>query len=65
MAPSFFGGLSLKGDAMPDDRKSEDDVSREKLGPQGIPGKPDVHPKRPHNVDQQMPKNGEFDGHVA
>lgn len=47
------------------ERPTEDDIAREKLGPQGVPGKPDFHQERPKQEDQQIPKNGEFDGHVA
>lgn len=45
--------------------QTEDDIAREKLGPQGTPGKADVHEKRPPKEDEQFPKPGEFDGHVA
>jgi hypothetical protein len=47
------------------ERKTEDEMAREKLGPQGVPGKPDVREKRPPKEDEQIPKSGEFDGHVA
>ena len=47
------------------ERPTEDNIAREKLGPQGVPGKPDVHQKRSKKEDEQIPKNGEFDGHVA
>lgn len=46
-------------------RKTEDDKARAHLGPQGVPGKPDVHEKRPKKEDEQIPQPGEFDGHVA
>ena len=50
---------------MSDDRKTEDEMATEKLGPQGVPGKPDVHQKRTPKEDEQIPKPGEFDGQVA
>ena len=50
---------------MQEERKTEDDIACEKLGPQGVPGKPDVHDRRPQKEDEQIPKPGEFDGHVA
>lgn len=47
------------------DLMTEDDLAREQLGPQGVPGKPDTHPTPPRQEKDQMPKNGEFDGHTA
>lgn len=46
-------------------RITEDARAREKLGPQGVPGKPDTHPQPPAAENKQMPKDGEFDGHPA
>lgn len=50
---------------MAQERNTEDEMHREKLGPQGVPGKPDVHEKRPPKEEEQTPVPGEFDGHVA
>ena len=58
------GGVSFWSLPMEQERKTEDQMACEKLGPQGVSGKPDVH-ERPQKVDEQIPKAGEFDGHVA
>lgn len=47
------------------DRITEDDRAQEKLGPQGVPGRPDTHPVPSPAEKKQMPKDGEFDGHPA
>jgi len=44
---------------------TEDARAKEELGPQGVPGKPDVHPQPSPQEKKQMPTNGEFDGHPA
>lgn len=49
---------------MDNKRPTEDDIAREKLGPQGVPGKPDQGKMTPQQKEQ-MPKSGEFDGHTA
>jgi hypothetical protein len=46
------------------ERKTEDDVARERLGPQGVPGQPDQR-RMTKKEKEQIPKSGEFDGHVA
>lgn len=47
-----------------DKRPTEDEIARKKLGPQGVPGKPDQGKMTPQEREQ-MPKSGEFDGHTA
>jgi hypothetical protein len=47
-----------------DDRPTEDDIAREKLGPRGIPGKPSPTKMTPQQ-EENTPKSGEFDGHTA
>ena len=47
-----------------EDRLSEDDIARKKLGPQGVPGVPDTAKMTPQ-VAKQMPKSGDFDGHTT
>jgi hypothetical protein len=47
-----------------DDRPTEDDLVREKLGPRGIPGQPDP-PRMTPQQKKNMPEVGEFDGHTA
>ncbi len=47
-----------------EDRPTEDDLARQKLGPRGIPGGPDQTKMTPQ-ADEQTPKEGDFDGHAA
>jgi len=47
-----------------EDRPTEDDIAREKLGPRGEPNVPSptrITPQR----EKQIPKSGDFDGHTA
>ncbi len=46
------------------ERPTEDDLARERLGPQGVPGQSDKG-KMPPQRERQTPKSGEFDGHLA
>ena len=46
------------------ERETEDDIARRKLGPRGVPGKPDVARMTPQS-EKNMPKSGKFDGHTA
>ena len=46
------------------DRPTEDDIAKEKLGPRGVPGKPDNRTMTPQQ-EKNTPKSAEFDGHVA
>jgi hypothetical protein len=47
-----------------EDRPSEDEIVLKKLGPQGVPGAPDTAKMTPQ-VEKQMPRFGDFDGHTA
>jgi hypothetical protein len=47
-----------------DERPTEDDIAREKLGPRGVPGEPDPAKMTPQRA-KKTPKSGEFDGHTA
>jgi hypothetical protein len=47
-----------------DDRPTEDDIARKKLGPRGVQGEPDTAKMTPQS-EKQMPKSGAFDGHTA
>jgi hypothetical protein len=47
-----------------EDRPTEDDIAREKLGPRGVPGKPSPTKMTPQQ-QKEMPKSGDFDGHTA
>ena len=45
-----------------EERLTEDEIARRKLGPRGIPGEKDsATPQQEKN----LPKEGGFDGHVA
>ncbi len=47
-----------------EDRPTEDDMARERLGPRGIPGSPDPAKMTPQR-EKKTPKSGGFDGHTA
>jgi hypothetical protein len=47
-----------------DDRPTEDDIAREKLGPRGVPGEPKPANMTPQR-EKKTPKSGGFDGHTA
>jgi hypothetical protein len=47
-----------------DNRPTEDDLQRERLGPRGVPGEADPAKMTPAR-DKKTPKSGEFDGHTA
>ena len=46
------------------DRETEDQIARRKLGPRGVPGAPDSAKMTPQR-DKKLPKEGDFDGHTA
>jgi hypothetical protein len=47
-----------------EDRPTEDDIAREKLGPRGVPGEPSPTRMTPQR-EKKTPKSGAFDGHTA
>jgi hypothetical protein len=47
-----------------EDRPTEDDIAREKLGPRGVPGTPSPAKMTPQR-EKKTPKSGTFDGHTA
>jgi hypothetical protein len=47
-----------------EERLTEDEIARRKLGPRGVPGAPDTATMTPQ-YDKNLPKEGEFDGHPA
>ena len=47
-----------------DDRPTEDDIARERLGQRGIPGRPSPTRMTPQR-EKKTPKSGSFDGHTA
>ncbi len=47
-----------------EERPSEDDQARERLGPRGVPGEPDTAKMTPERK-KKTPEVGDFDGHTA
>ena len=47
-----------------EERLAEDEIARRKLGPRGVPGGEDSTKMTPQQ-EKNLPKEGEFDGHVA
>jgi hypothetical protein len=47
-----------------EERLTEDEIARRKLGPRGVPGVEDSAKMTPQQK-KNLPKEGEFDGHVA
>lgn len=47
-----------------EERPTEDDIARRKLGPRGVPGGEDTAKMTPQQ-EENMPKTGVFDGHTA
>ena len=50
-------------DTKEEDRPTEDDIAREKLGPRGVPGQPSPTRMTPQREKKTPP--GDFDGHTA
>jgi hypothetical protein len=47
-----------------EDRLTEDESARRKLGPRGVPGGPDTAKMTPQQ-QKNIPNTGVFDGHTA
>ena len=47
-----------------EERLTEDEIARRKLGPRGVPGGEDSAKMTPQQ-EKNIPEEGEFDGHVA
>jgi hypothetical protein len=47
-----------------EDRLTEDEIARRKLGHRGVPGGPDYAKMTPQQ-EKNIPKTGDFDGHTA
>jgi hypothetical protein len=47
-----------------EERETEDQIARRKLGPRGVPGEPDPAKMTPQR-DKKLPETGDFDGHTA
>lgn len=46
------------------ERETEDQMARRKLGPRGVPGAPDSAKMTPQQ-EKELPEEGQFDGHTA
>jgi hypothetical protein len=46
------------------ERETEDQMARRKLGPRGVPGAPDSAKMTPQQ-EKELPQEGDFDGHTA
>ena len=47
-----------------EERETEDEIARRKLGPRGVPGEPDRAKMTPQR-QKKLPEVGDFDGHTA
>lgn len=47
-----------------EERETEDQIARRKLGPRGVPGEPDKA-KMTTQCEKKLPETGDFDGHTA
>jgi hypothetical protein len=47
-----------------EDRLTEDEMARRKLGPRGVPDAADTAAMTPQS-EKELPKSGKFDGHTA
>jgi hypothetical protein len=47
-----------------EERLTEDEIARRKLGPRGVPGEPDPSKTTPQR-GKKLPEVGDFDGHPA
>jgi hypothetical protein len=47
-----------------EERQTEDDIARRKLGPRGVPGGQDTSKMTPQQ-EKNIPRTGNFDGHTA
>jgi hypothetical protein len=54
----------MQGKTPTEDKLTEDEIARRKLGPRGVPGGEDSAKMTPQQK-KNLPKEGEFDGHVA
>jgi hypothetical protein len=54
----------MQGRTPNEERLTEDEITRRKLGPRGIPGGEDTAKMTPQQK-KNLSKEGEFDGHVA
>ena len=54
----------MQGKIRDEERLTEDEIARRKLGPRGVPGQEDSAKLTPER-EKNLPKEGVFDGHVA
>jgi hypothetical protein len=67
MRPSALSNVlafKMKPTTREDERLTEDEMARRKLGPRGVPGGPDTAKMTPQQA-KNIPKTGDFDGHTA
>ena len=58
------GGVEVKLGIREEERLTEDEIARRKLGPRGVPGGQDFAKMTPQQ-EKNIPKPGVFDGHTA
>jgi hypothetical protein len=56
--------IGAKAGTPEEDRQTEDEMARKKLGPRGIPGASDTATMTSRE-SKNIPRSGEFDGHTA
>ncbi|HEY1978990.1 MAG TPA: hypothetical protein VGH13_02805 [Xanthobacteraceae bacterium] len=54
----------IREEVREEDRLTEDEMARRKLGPRGVPGAADTAAMTPQGK-KELPKSGKFDGHTA
>jgi hypothetical protein len=54
----------MRGAISEEERPTEDDIARKKLGPRGVPGGQDTAKMTPQQ-EKNIPRTGDFDGHTA
>jgi hypothetical protein len=54
----------IRQEVREEERPTEDDIARAKLGPRGVPGEKDTARMTPQRA-KKTPKSGAFDGHSA
>jgi hypothetical protein len=54
----------MKPEIVEQERLTEDEIARRKLGPRGVPGGQDFAKMTPQQ-EKNIPKTGVFDGHTA
>lgn len=58
------GDVKMRPATREEERLTEDEIARRKLGPRGVPGGQDTA-KMTRQEERNIPKTGHFDGHTA